>query len=159
MINTLPTTRLVFLTFGLLSLSSFHVNAKIPDDARKYGDGYYKVIKQKGISWTEAKKKCELMGGQLAVFETSAECRFAFRLMGDDKFGFWTGFLSAEKGKPTWVNGEPFKKKTVKGFSDDKLFKEGQYGLFKSGGIVIVRNAPAIPVAGFLCEWKDEKNE
>jgi hypothetical protein len=76
---------------------------------------YYQAFKADGITWHEAKKRCEAMGGHLVTVEDERENQgitWAFKGtwvaagVFQGVFARWWMGASAEDGKWSWVNGE-----------------------------------------------------
>lgn len=79
----------------------FKADAARPADAAKCGDKYFKVF-DTPLSWHQAKKKCEEMGGRLASIETDEENDFVADLASKAKVNAaWLGG-SDEKQEGTW---------------------------------------------------------
>lgn len=71
-------------------------NAKIPLDAKAFAGHSYKVFEEV-LSWKDAQRRCEAMGGHLATISNSAENRFVLNLVKakfpkpDSQDAIWVG--------------------------------------------------------------------
>ncbi len=63
-----------------------------------------------GLTWTEAKARCESLGGHLATITSQAEQTFLEGLIQDGtKYHYWLGGTDEQReGTFAWVTGEPF---------------------------------------------------
>ena len=87
-----------------------HRNAKLQG-----GNGHkYKVFKEK-VTWHEAKKRCEDMGGYLATMTTKGENKFVAKLTGNDQT-----WLGATDEKKEGMKG-PLQQEAELKLSDDDL--------------------------------------
>ena len=78
----------------------------IPDGAVQFQGNFYWRFEQK-MSWPEAKKACEDVGGHLVTISSEEENEVVTKLAG--KKDCWLGFSDvAEEGVFVWVTGEPF---------------------------------------------------
>jgi serine/threonine-protein kinase len=80
--------------------------AHAPPDAAEFRGHYYKVIDEK-VSWADARRRCEELGGHLATIGDEQEQDFLSKL---SKLGanLWVGMARGEvKGSWAWVTGEP----------------------------------------------------
>jgi serine/threonine protein kinase len=82
--------------------------ANAPADALLFKEHVYKVFNEK-LQWREARKKCEEMGGTLAMIKAEDENRFVRSLV--VKAGLETAWLGAtdekEEGRWLWLDGSP----------------------------------------------------
>lgn len=61
-----------------------------------------------GLTWTQAKERCEELGGHLVTITSEAEQKFVEGLLEDgSKKQYWIGATTAD-GSPAWVTGEEF---------------------------------------------------
>lgn len=82
----------------------------IPSTALKFGDNYYQLY-DNSMTWTQAEKYCESLGGHLATITTADENNFIKELIVNqgNKKTYWLGASDAEKeGAWKWVTGERF---------------------------------------------------
>lgn len=127
---------------------------KTAPDAVKIDAHYYKVFPGK-VSWRDAKRACEAMGGYLACLEQPAEQRQIAQLKGQGRV-VWVGGRRSEQGQFTWVNGRPLDAGRVK--VDDPTF--GFVG-FTVGADLNVRPESGTAdfavrdIQGFICEWDE----
>ena len=68
---------------------------------------YYQRI-DTAMSWDDAKKYCESLGGHLATVTSVEENAFIYKNFGRDHVCWLGGTDEAEEGKWRWVTGEPF---------------------------------------------------
>jgi hypothetical protein len=138
-----------------------------PADAAKFGVKYYKVF-DTTLTWHQAKKKCEQMGGQLAVVGSAEENEFVAGLAAKAKVNaVWLGGTDEKKqGTWVWVDGQPVKydnwDRTARqpNNADDVehyvvLFadKSGQWWDYPNDPKQHPRlTKPGLP--GFVCQWK-----
>jgi len=129
----------------------------LPDDVVPFGGHYYKVFKDR-LSWPEAKRRCEDMGGSLACVTSLEELKFLWKLANRDHAPdgtcCWVGATDEERETEwTWLSGEPFGLRKV-------LVAEG--GLAENCLNLRVRSGllEDFPSAGeqvgpqwFVCEW------
>ena len=84
---------------------------KTKGEAVEY-EGHRYLICNDSMSWTEAKEKCEEMGGHLVTINGAGEQRFIadhIEKDGIQKHHYWLGGTDAGKeGEWRWVTGEPF---------------------------------------------------
>ena len=84
------------------------VTAKRPAGARHFGGHWYKAVFEK-VSWKDAKRCCEEMGGYLACVGSASENRFIAKLCLGNKYIYLGGTDEGSTGRWRWVNGEPFR--------------------------------------------------
>lgn len=81
----------------------------IPSAAQKFGENYYMVFNERE-SWTDAKEKCEKMGGHLATITSKKENEFVYNLVEKaDGGNAWIGLYNVGDSKNEnwkWVTGE-----------------------------------------------------
>lgn len=84
-------------------------NTNIPSTAVEFNGHYYQVYDE-SMTWTEAKKYCESLGGHLATITSQEEQQFIeSQLVNGQKSCYWLGGTdSAVEGKWNWVTGEEF---------------------------------------------------
>lgn len=86
--------------------------AAIPEDASvnpENGHAYY--VYTDSITWTEARKSCEAVGGHLITISDEEEERYAEQLAKQctEKENFWLGgYYNRSSGSWEWVDGTPF---------------------------------------------------
>jgi hypothetical protein len=61
-----------------------------------------------GLTWTQAKARCEELGGHLVTITSEAEQKFVEGLLeSGSKKQYWIG-ATTEDGSPVWITGEKF---------------------------------------------------
>ena len=134
------------------------VSAANYESAVEYNNHYYKVFSDT-ISWHDAKKNCEAMGGNLAVITSEEENRFAFELVTKSGFMCWLGATDEiDEGIWRWVNGENWN--YIPSNSEFNNAAPSQnylvLGLFDNGGWddqSVVFDNQFCKVEGYICEW------
>jgi hypothetical protein len=77
-----------------------------PKDAMLFNGHYYKVFRDE-VTWHEAKRRCEAMGGYLVCITSQMENNFVSQL--GNRAVLWLGASDEEReGQWKWVSGEPF---------------------------------------------------
>lgn len=128
------------------------------------------AIYAENISWTDAKAKCEALGGHLVTISDAEELKLVTDMADKANLSFvWIGFMRGDDGNISWVTGEdidyfawgrgePSRVDSWDGAAEN-------YGLlWKNGGVWSYndsRNAPAaaFPQAyngkiGYVCEFE-----
>lgn len=69
----------------------------------------YKVFNE-GMTWQDAAKRCENLGGHLATITSDQEQTEIYRLLMQhaEKHGYWLGGFRGRLGNWEWITGEPF---------------------------------------------------
>lgn len=83
---------------------------KFPDGVVEFSGSRYQFIRQE-LTWQEAKKKAEDMGGHLAVLTSGAENEWVkntFLIPFNREGGFWLGAVSDGLNNWMWITGEPW---------------------------------------------------
>jgi len=130
------------------------VTSKIgPADAKTFDGHWYKLIEE-GLSWHEARKRCEAMGGYLVCVESKEEAEFIRWMVGGKSI--WLGATDEVKeGEWKWVNGKPF---TYKNWRDDQpenhVGVEHYLQLFDQVNGAQWNDAPEHLKYFFICEWE-----
>lgn len=146
---------------------------KEPEEERTsfFGHHYQIFDDEKDIRWTEAKVKCEEMGGHLVAINSEEEQHFVESLIDEGKRTFyWIGATdsNAEPNAYYWVTGEPFSYKNwLPGQPDNGDWgvggTEDYVGMLRVdvpriGGLAYTwndfRNRPS-DSRGYVCEWDD----
>lgn len=130
------------------------VNRKpIPEEAKVFGGHHYLVV-VKTVTWHEAKKQCEDMGGHLVIITSKAENSFVSRLA-----DFQTTFIGCtdenKEGDWRWVDGTRVTwKNWAKGEPSNAGGKEHYGELYDTDGVWndLQKNNPDI--IGYVCEWE-----
>lgn len=80
----------------------------IPETATEYNGHFYTVFTD-DLSWEQAKKACERMGGHLVVIDDEDENKMLCELCASTSKGlYWIGAYADEKGNWKWVNNRKF---------------------------------------------------
>lgn len=80
--------------------------AKHPATAIPFGDHWYLYFPGR-ITWDEAQRRCQAMGGYLACVETEPEGRFTDAMA--RRQSVWLGGKRNPAGQWTWINGAEFR--------------------------------------------------
>ena len=80
---------------------------KRPHDAKEFAGKYYKVFEEQ-LTWHNASKKCQSMGGRLAVVTSREQDQFIFEIaQKKDVSEVYLGATDdAKEGVSVWVTGE-----------------------------------------------------
>ncbi len=114
------------------------------------GHGYLPVLA--AVTWHEAKKACEEMGGHLAIIETLAERDFLIAKTGG--VGLWIGCTDEHReGDWRWLDGRAVDPKAVGGFKPDNAWGGQHYGIVSKLGLDD-DGKKGDKGAGFICEWE-----
>lgn len=100
---------LVTFFIAVVSIGSVG-QAHVLDGATEWNGHYYKVFAMQ-MSWHEAKRFCENVGGHLATAETSAENEAIKRIVNRQTnnrkgINYWLGAYSESNGMWRWVTGK-----------------------------------------------------
>lgn len=152
------TIKIVFALAIVLTLnfciSKIYVKAAI-SGAQEYNGHYYKIIKERNVSWTQAKQKCIDMGGHLVTITSQGEQDF-IESINSSNDRFWIGgyrdasynwyWVTGEKWNYTnWGSGEP-----SGGDEDCVAVWPQKWNDMRSGNLG--------EQTGFICEWDDYKS-
>jgi hypothetical protein len=135
----------------------FKAGSSRPADAVKFGGKFYKVY-DTNLTWHEAKKKCEQVGGRLAVIDSAEENEFVVGLVKKSKVvEVWLGATDEKKeGEWVWVTG---KRMTYRNWERTQpnnkppgehylMLVLGQDGRWSDQPDKSVQHKP-----GFVCQW------
>lgn len=89
----------------IMPISSRAVTTDIPSDAVEFNGHYYYAFDE-GKTWTEAKEKCEAMGGHLVTISSVAEQKQVLEIL-KTKNAYWIG-AAREKDSWHWIDDTPF---------------------------------------------------
>ena len=78
---------------------------RVPADAKRFRNRYFKFCTAPRISWTDAQRACEKAGGRLAIFPDEAHRDFIQTLKGNKKVA-WIGASIGEDDKLRWLDGQ-----------------------------------------------------
>lgn len=150
-----PATTLPFVEPGPPAAAESVKPAGLPEGAQVF-QGRAFLIFQEDIPWTEAKKRCEEMGGRLAVVNDRATLDFIRGLRKGKRL--WLGATDEHKeGDWRWIDGTPV---TIDAWSARQPFnlyglehylEIGPEGNFNDVGV----KGPTekYRINGFICEW------
>lgn len=126
------------------------------------GNGhYYQVygnVEGEQLTWEEAKKACEEMGGHLATITSQEEQDFISSLSGDEtligKWSVWIGLSDLEEtGTWKWVTGEPFE---YSNWANNEPSGKGEYLVAmwgRTGSSCKWNDCSPTTAYAYLCEW------
>jgi len=113
------------------------------------------------VSWQEARKRCEKMGGYLCCIESEAKAEQKFvAALANGKYLYLGGTDEAKEGEWTWINGSPFVYTCWMGgqpsnWGGDEnylaTYDEGEWVDVAAGG-----DGFWMPT-GFICEWEGKR--
>ncbi|HVV98938.1 MAG TPA: C-type lectin domain-containing protein [Planctomycetaceae bacterium] len=120
-----------------------------PGDTVKFGGHEYALI-QGPETWHRAQKRCEAMGGHLAILDSVPESEFVRTLVATP--WAWIGGSDEDKeGEWKWVTGAAIPQSTVRGFRIDN--RDGvQHCLAVDSAGNVDDHCGAIRAA-YICEW------
>ncbi len=128
-------------------------NKQIPSCAVKYNGHHYLAVLRPAISWKEAKKLCENMGGYLVCVRDEKESTF-IRKLTQGSYVWIGGILVNKKWK--WINNENVSDKLwVLGSKNTKEYPAylimGKRGYFPG-----IYNKDFDKLVGFVCEFNSK---
>ncbi len=93
----------------IMPISSRAVTTDIPSDAVEFNGHYYYAFDE-DLTWTEAKTKCEAIGGYLATIHSDAEHNVVRSILKEksDRFFWIGGYRTDSVSNWQWVTGETF---------------------------------------------------
>ena len=131
----------------------------VPTDAQLFLGKYYKVFDE-FMSWHQARRKCQEMGGHLAIVRNDAENRFILSLLSKTALGSaWLGATDEEReGRWVWVDGSDL---LYKNWSEGQptnnggrgpenylhILRDGTWNDYYDDGTGQYR-------PGFVCQWE-----
>lgn len=158
----------------IMPISSRAVTTDIPSDAVEYNGHYYYAFDE-NLTWTEAKTKCEAMGGYLATIHSDAEHNVVRSVLKEksDSFFWIGGYRTDSVSNWQWVTGETFsydrqKTTSVSGNSScNYLAMYAGEGAFPAGLIEywlqLTNNGTFYLIeisckyhTGYICEWGEK---
>ena len=143
--------------------------AQIPDDAVPFSGHAYKFFPEQ-LSWTEARTRCEALGGRLVIIDSAAENEFVARLIeAGGKVDAWIGITDefeegnwvSVDGQPlkftNWIQGQPNNKQPGEhyGLVSNKILADGQRVGWEWSD---QPNDSAQFAPGYICEWSEPAN-
>jgi tRNA A-37 threonylcarbamoyl transferase component Bud32 len=125
--------------------------SRVPADAKEFNGHFYKLFEE-DLTWHQAKKRSEDMGGHLVTITSKEESAFIKTLKAREIV--WIGLTDdREEGNWQWITGEPF------GFSDWES-TEPRGGRTENWACLSLVKArtwndyPKNRVGQLLCEWE-----
>ena len=77
----------------------------------RYGNSRYLIINIPTLKWSDARRTCQMLGGDLAIIRSAAENTFIFNLVKKQKtftaWGAWLGFVRKADKKFYWIDDTP----------------------------------------------------
>jgi len=126
-----------------------------PVDAVAFGGHWYKVFDET-MSWHEAKKRCEAMGGGLVCIETPAEQTYLAKLAAG-RYLCLGATDEVKEGEWVWINGAPFTYTCwMESQPNNYGGSENFLATYDGGDWVDVDDEGSgfwMPT-GFICEWE-----
>jgi hypothetical protein len=126
-----------------------------PADAAAFGGHWYKAYEE-DVSWHEARRRCEEMGGYLACIETAEEQAFIARLA-DGRYLSLGATDEAKEDTWVWVNGSPWDYTAWMGGQPNNWGGDEHYlATYDDGEWVDVaaEGDDFWMPTGFICEWE-----
>ena len=155
----------------IMPISSRAVTTDIPSDAVEFNGHYYYAFDE-DLTWSEAKTKCEAMGGYLATIHSDAEHNVVRSVLKEtsDRFFWIGGYRTDSVSNWQWVTGETFsydrqKTTSVSGnsscnylamYAGEGAFPAGlmQYWLqLTNNGTFYLIEISCKYHTGYICEW------
>ena len=79
-----------------------------------YGNFGYLIIDIRTLKWSDARRTCQMLGGDLAIIKSADENNFIFTLLKKQKtitdLGVWLGFVRKADNKFYWIDDTPLAK-------------------------------------------------
>lgn len=127
----------------------------IPIDGISYYEGHYYKVYTDAASWTDAKERCESLGGYLATITTKEEDDFTYALMQEAGISkIWFGLYNAGSQKDPvwcWVTDEPLEyTRWGKGQPDYTYNGAEAYGGYWQGAW---NDYTHTALSTYICEW------
>ena len=99
----------------LKSTGKFFLLSVCPQDGWVYlGNFGYLIIDIPTMKWSDARRTCQMLGGDLAIIKSAAENNFTFTLLRKQKtitsWGVWLGFVRKADNKLYWIDDTPLAK-------------------------------------------------
>lgn len=125
----------------------------IPADAQFFNGKWYRVYEEE-ISWTDARGKCKILGGQLVIIPNQSTQDFLISFVGDK--WLWIGATDEDKeGRWMWVDGTPAIFQMFRQGEPHSRMGEDYLAMIIDGGWVDAGNGSSV-IRGFICEWSDK---
>lgn len=79
----------------------------------RFGNSLFLIINVPTLKWSDARRTCQMLGGDLPIIRSAAENTFIFDLVKKQKtvtyFGVWLGFVRKADNKFYWIDDTPLK--------------------------------------------------
>ncbi|MEM0897400.1 MAG: C-type lectin domain-containing protein, partial [Verrucomicrobiota bacterium] len=122
---------------------------QIPEGASEFDGNYYYVFDEK-LTWTEAKARCENMGGYLVTILSSREHNFVTSMVARDQ-RYWIGLRNEEHGW-RWLTGDTPTYKKWSGRPPSRQSPSG-FAFLRYERWYTARDSYS-SIRGFICEWE-----
>ena len=80
----------------------------------RYGNFGYLIINIRTLKWSDARRTCQMLGGDLAIIKSADENNFIFTLLKKQKtitdWGVWLGLVRKADKKFYWIDDTPLAK-------------------------------------------------
>ena len=128
-----------------------------PADAKAFGGHHYALVMEP-LTWNQARKACEKMGGHLVTIGTQEEDEAVKSLLsgpGNGKCRPWIGLTDEKKhGRFTWIDGTPFDYSGWAAGEPNNMGGVEHYGsIFANGKGWNDCSFKDPKVTGYICEW------
>lgn len=121
----------------------------VPADATLFDGNWYRIYLDR-TDWTDAKQKCERLGGHLVVVHDQPTHVY-IRELADNRH-LWLGGFKKTEGLWEWVDGSPFKFKGWGPNQPDAGLGFKAFHTWRGGwGDTDPKDRGVI---GFICQWK-----
>ncbi|MEM9345738.1 MAG: lectin-like protein [Planctomycetota bacterium] len=115
------------------------------------------LLVQEKTTWTQAKAKCEKLGGYLVCLNSKSEHRFVYGLFEDKNMEVWVGASDAQvEGEWKWLDGSSdywawHRKQPDNGA---RRYRTQNYGkLYANGMMDDVMDSQNAGIGAYICEW------
>ena len=100
---------------NVIMLTKYVLVSVCPQDGWvRYGNFSYLIIDIRTLNWSDARRTCQMLGGDLAIIKSAAENNFIFTLLKKQKtitdWGVWLGFVRKADKKFYWIDDTPLAK-------------------------------------------------
>ena len=104
----------MFEAYFKINWKIFVLSVCLQDGWVYYGNFGYLIIDIRTLKWSDARRTCQMLGGDLAIIKSAAENNFIFTLLGKQKtitaWGVWLGFVRKADNKLYWIDDTPLPK-------------------------------------------------
>ena len=80
----------------------------------RHGNSLFLIINIPTLKWSDARRTCQMLGGDLAIIRSAAENNFIFNLVKKQKtftaWGAWLGFVRKADNKFYWIDDTPLER-------------------------------------------------